>query len=263
MSVVFLDSAIVHYEVLGKGRPVFFLHGWVGSWKYWIPSMQVASTSYRAYALDLWGHGETAKNPQGYSLDQQADMLRGFMDKLGIGKIAIVGHGLGGLVAFNLAKRWPANVDRVMAVGSPVEYATLHTRLRTAASAAELADWLSNRSPEVAAALSDAHKCDPRAIAASVVSLQANNVFGSLRQTDIPCLFVYGQNDLAVPPPSAEKQAGLSDMMHNIVLEGSGHFPMMDEGQKFNRLLIDFLALPSGASPQELSLKEEWKRRVR
>ena len=52
-------------------------------------------------------------------------------------------------------------------------------------------------------------------------------------------------------------------MMHNIVLDGSGHFPMMDEAQKFNRLLIDFLALDSGASPQELQLKEEWKRRVR
>ena len=80
MSVVFLESAIVHYEVLGKGRPVFFLHGWVGSWKYWIPSMQVAATSYRAYALDLWGFGETAHNQQAYQLDQQMDLLRAFID---------------------------------------------------------------------------------------------------------------------------------------------------------------------------------------
>jgi hypothetical protein len=52
-------------------------------------------------------------------------------------------------------------------------------------------------------------------------------------------------------------------MMQHIVFEGSGHFPMMEETQRFNRLLIDFLALDSGASPQELQLKEEWKRRVR
>lgn len=263
MSVVFLDSAIVHYEVLGKGRPVFFLHGWVGSWKYWIPSMQVTSTSYRAYALDLWGYGETAKSPQGYGLDQQADMLRAFMDKMGIGKIALVGHGLGGLVAFNFAKRWPANVDRVMAIGSPIEYDALHTRVRTAASANDLMDWLASRTPETTAALSDSSKSDPLAIVGSMASLQTNNLFGAVRQTDIPCLFVYGQNDPAVPPPSGDKPIGLSHMMHQVVLEGSGHFPMLDEGQKFNRLLIDFLALQSGASPQELSLKEEWKRRVR
>lgn len=262
MSVVFLDSAIVHYEVLGKGRPVFFLHGWVGSWKYWIPTMQVASTSYRAYALDLWGFGETAKNPQGYSLDIQADMLRAFMEKMGIGKIALVGHGLGGLVALNFAKRWPQSVDRMMTINCPLEFDAVHVRMRTSAPA-DLVDWLSSRTPDSAAALSDAVKTDPQAIAASIDGLQSNNLFGAARQTNLPCLFVYGQNDPAIPPPSTEKQASLSHMMHQVVLDGSGHFPMMDESQKFNRLLIDFLALEPGASPQELQLKEEWKRRVR
>jgi hypothetical protein len=52
-------------------------------------------------------------------------------------------------------------------------------------------------------------------------------------------------------------------MMHSITLESSGHFPMLEETQVFNRLLVDFLALDSGASPQELEIKEEWKRRVR
>jgi hypothetical protein len=37
----------------------------------------------------------------------------------------------------------------------------------------------------------------------------------------------------------------------------------LDESSKFNRLLADFLALPSGESPRQLQLKEEWKRRVR
>ena len=262
MSVVFLDSAIVHYEVLGKGRPVFFLHGWVGSWKYWIPSMQVASTSYRAYALDLWGFGETAKSPVGYGIDIHATMIRNFMDKMGIGKIAIVGHGLGGLVGFYFARRWPESVDRMMALNCPLDFDTVNTRLRNG-TPADLVDWLSNRSPEATRALSDAAKTDPQVINGSMSSLQANNLFGAVRQTNLPCLFVYGQNDPAIPPPPAEKSAALSHMMHQIVLDGSGHFPMLDETQKFNRLLIDFLALDSGLSPQELQLKEEWKRRVR
>lgn len=263
MSVVFLDNAIVHYEVLGKGRPVFFLHGWVGSWKYWIPTLQVASTSYRAYALDLWGFGETAHNAMGYSLDQQSDMLRAFMDKMGIGKIAIVGHGLGALVAFHFARRFqPQNIlDRMMVVNCPVDYGDVSPRLLTS-TPAELADWLSNRTPELTSALSDAVKADPRAIAASMEGLQSNNLLGGARQTNLPCLLVYGQNDLAVPTPTAEK-LNLSHMMHSITLESSGHFPMLEETQVFNRLLVDFLALDSGVSPTELQLKEEWKRRVR
>jgi hypothetical protein len=51
--------------------------------------------------------------------------------------------------------------------------------------------------------------------------------------------------------------------MHQVNLEGTGHFPMVDNATQFNRLLTDFLALDSGASPRELQMKEEWKRRVR
>jgi len=55
----------------------------------------------------------------------------------------------------------------------------------------------------------------------------------------------------------------MSELVHQIVLEESGHFPMLDESARFNRLMTDFLALVSGDSPRELQLREEWKRRVR
>jgi hypothetical protein len=51
--------------------------------------------------------------------------------------------------------------------------------------------------------------------------------------------------------------------MHQVNLEGAGHFPMLDNPPQFHRLLTDFLALDTGASPRELQLEEEWKRRVR
>ena len=66
MSAIILEQEVVHYEVLGRGRPLIFLHGWVGSWRYWIPVMQAASLTFRAYALDQWGFGDTAKDPNRY-----------------------------------------------------------------------------------------------------------------------------------------------------------------------------------------------------
>ena len=148
MSALLLEGQIIHYEVLGRGRPIIFLHGWVGSWRYWISSMQVASTSFRAYALDLWGFGETARDPQKYSLSQQADLLNHFLDDLGVAKVAIVGHGLGALVGFTYASRWPTSVDRMMAVNCPLSYEAIDTRFRTTASIQELDSWLGSRSPE-------------------------------------------------------------------------------------------------------------------
>jgi 3-oxoadipate enol-lactonase len=260
LSAILLENSIVHYEVLGRGRPVIFLHGWVGSWKYWIASMQVASTSYRAYSLDLWGFGDTAHNTLKYSLDDQAKLLDAFLNELGIGKIALVGHGLGGLVAMKFASRFRQSVDRVMAVNCPLNFEAVNSRLRTV-QPQELSDWLSNRSPEASTALSDSSKADGKAIAASMAGLQAENIFGNFRSMDVPCLLVYGEKDQAITVPTYE--SATSTYTHQVILDGSGHFPMIEETIKFNRLLTDFLALDSGASPSELQMKEDWKRRVR
>ena len=222
--------------------------------------MQVASTSFRAYALDLWGFGDTAHNVLNYSLEQQVSLIDRFLMEMGIGKIALVGHGLGALVGMSFATRFPQSVDRVMVVSCPLDYAAVHTRLRTA-SPVELTEWLSSRTPESTTALVDAAKADPQAIAASMVGLQANNIFSSFRPLNIPCLLVYGDKDLGIATP--DEEFSLSTMTHQIELEGSGHFPMIDETVKFNRLLTDFLALESGLSPRELQMKEEWRRRVR
>jgi pimeloyl-ACP methyl ester carboxylesterase len=262
MSVIILNNAIVHYEALGRGRPIVFLHGWVGSWRYWISAMQVVSTSFRAYALDLFGFGDTAHLPMNYSLDQQALLLDRFLGEMGIGKIALVGHGLGALVGFAFIKQFPRSVDRIMAVNCPMSYEAVNVRMRTA-PLADLTAWLSNRSPEVSIALTDASKADPQAVSASMAGLQADNLFDHINGMDMPCLFVYGQNDPGISPPSAEAAASLPLMTHYVVLDEIGHFPMVEDPVRFNRLMTDFMALDSGLSPRELQLKEEWKRRVR
>ena len=262
MSAIILDGAMVHYEALGRGRPIVFLHGWVGSWRYWINSMQVASTSFRAYAVDLFGFGDTTRDPLRYSLDRQADLINRFLEEMGIGKVALVGHDLGALVAFSYVKQYPKSVDRMMAINCPLDYDSVNARMRTA-NMQELVDWLSSRSLEANSALADAAKADPQAVSASLAGLQATNPFSGIRDLGVPCLFVYGPNDPAVTMPSQDRYESFPNHMHQVNLEGAGHFPMIDNSAQFNRLMTDFLALDSGASPRELQLKEEWKRRVR
>ena len=263
MSAIILDGSMVHYEALGRGRPIIFLHGWVGSWRYWINAMQIASTSFRAYALDLFGFGDSVHDPLRYSLDRQADLVKHFLEEMGIGKVALVGHNLGALVGFSYLKQWPQSVDRIMAINCPIEYSSINARMRTAAIP-ELVDWLAARTPEATSALSDASKVDLQAVSASMAGLQANNnMLAGIRDLNVPCLFVSSPNDPAITMLSQEKIDSFPNHIHQVNLEGTGHFPMIDNPTQFNRLLTDFLALDSGASPRELQLKEEWKRRVR
>jgi len=262
MSAVILQDEIVHYEVLGRGRPLFFLHGWVGSWRYWIPSMQAASISYRTYAIDFWGFGDSAKNPAKYGIQQQISLLVDFLEKMGIGKIALVGHGLGAVVGLTFTAQYPASVDRIMAISLPIGNGTINPRLYSE-SPANLAEWLFGRLPAADAARAEATKTDAQAIVASLENLDRLNLAELSGRMSTPCLFVHGANDPAVTAPRFEDFGFFPEQAHQISFEQSGHFPMLEETSKFNRLMADFLALPSGESPRQLQLKEEWKRRVR
>jgi pimeloyl-ACP methyl ester carboxylesterase len=262
MSAVILQDEIVHYEVLGRGRPIIFLHGWVGSWRYWIPAMQSASVGFRAYALDLWGFGDTGRNQQYYTMEGQVDLLDLFFQAMGIGKVALVGHGLGAVIALQYAARFHRLVDRLMVVALPERANHLNGRLNST-SPADLAEWLLGHDPLHEAARSEANKADPSAVLTSLAALSQIELERLPLNLSTPCLMVYGQNDPLVAGPSLEQSNTLPEHIHQVVFEGAGHFPMLDDSSKFNRLLGDFLALASGESPRQLQLKEEWKRRVR
>jgi pimeloyl-ACP methyl ester carboxylesterase len=261
MSAIILEGGILHYEVIGRGRPIIFLHGWVGSWRYWVPAMQTASTNFRAYALDFWGFGDSARDVSRYTIDQQVTLIDRFMNELGIGKIAIVGHGIGAIVGLHFAMRSPSSVDRIMAVDLPLDFNAINTRLR-AGVIPDLTDWMLAKTPASDPARADAVKADPLAVTTSFSNPEHYNITSRLAQFRTPTLLVYGQNDPAITVPNPDA-LGLSSMTHAIVLEQSGHFPMLDETPAFNRLLTDFLALESGETPSDLQLKEEWKRRIR
>ena len=120
MSAITTGGNLVHYEVLGRGRPVILVHGWIGSWRYWIPTMQVLQIKYRVYALDLYGFGDSAKNPQRYSIEHQIALLDDFMQQLGIPKAAMIGHGLGALIVAEFARRYPDRVPRMLVASAPL-----------------------------------------------------------------------------------------------------------------------------------------------
>lgn len=120
MSAITIGGDLIHYEVLGRGRPVLLLHGWVGSWRYWVPTMQQLQLKYRVYALDMYGFGDTGKNPQKYTLDHQVQLLFEFLNGMAIPKAAFIGHGLGALVTSEFARLYPDKAPRILLVSTPL-----------------------------------------------------------------------------------------------------------------------------------------------
>lgn len=262
MSAIIVEDDVVHYEVLGRGRPLIFVHGWLGSWRYWIPTMQVLSSEFRTYALDLWGFGDSAKRPDRYSLDAQAELLKGFMDRLAILKAAFIGHGLGGAVLAHFARKYPELADRVMGVSVPLTSTAIHESL-LGTPLPTLVETYIGRGPQAEPISREVAKTDVAAVETSIRALLTVDLSQSMEQLRLPYLLVYGEKDTLISAPSNGLMDYLTNNVHSLELEESRHFPMLDEAAKFNRLLVDFLSLKSGESLTNLELKEEWQRRVR
>lgn len=120
MSAITINRDLIHYEKLGRGRPVILIHGWIGSWRYWIPLMQKLHTQFSVYTLDLIGFGDSSKTEEHYSIEFQVKMLEQFMEQLGIPKAAVVGHGLGAMVVTEFTLRNPDKVARLLLVSIPL-----------------------------------------------------------------------------------------------------------------------------------------------
>lgn len=120
MSAISVDGDLVHYEVLGRGRAVVLVHGWFGSWRYWIPIMQQLHLKYRVYAVDLFGFGDSAKNPERYGIDHQVRLISDLMSQLGLKKAAMIGHGLGAHVLTEFAQRNQDKVARLLLTSAPL-----------------------------------------------------------------------------------------------------------------------------------------------
>jgi len=111
--------------------------------------------------------------------------------------------------------------------------------------------------------LQDFSRPDPQAVEANRRTVREMTWGEVVRGLCMPCLLVYGAEDPSVRPLTAQNMQGWPDSVGCVKLDGCGHFPMLEDAARFNRLLADFLMLGVGESPRMLQVKEGWRRRVR
>jgi pimeloyl-ACP methyl ester carboxylesterase len=259
MSSIITDQGIVHYEVYGHGRPVILLHGWLGSWGLWQETMAYLGASYRTYALDFWGFGESGKKRETYSISDFVILVDQFMEQLGIARAPLVGHSMGGTVSLYVAIKYPERVSKVVVIGSPVVGSSLAWPLKLAGYRG-VAFMLFNmmgpfrvfmkyfysrqicrdeRFPEMMD--HDLSKTTVEAFLRSITSLRRTDLIPMLDQVRVPVLGMYGATDKIVDP--MQWQPMQKGIPHALIerFPTAGHFPMLEEPIIFSQKLKAFL----------------------
>jgi pimeloyl-ACP methyl ester carboxylesterase len=266
MSAVVIDGGLVHYEAFGRGRPVLFLHGWLGSWRYWMSTMEAISDRYRTYALDLWGFGDSDKSKPRYEVSDYVALVNNFVDNMGIREAPIIGHSLGATIALEYAARYPDRTKKVMAVSLPMTPDSISRKLIEFTNRSVMSKMLWWRQGSYKEIEKEAEKAAENAITTSVQSVAQLDVKSRIhllaQSADSMLLAVYGEKDDMIDPnPNRELNGSVWRNIRPIGLADSKHFPMLEDSAKFTRLLQDFLDVADDLSV--LELKEEWRRRTR
>ncbi|HEC34446.1 MAG TPA: alpha/beta fold hydrolase [Chloroflexi bacterium] len=259
MSSIVTDRGVVHYEAYGRGLPVILLHCWLGSWSYWLSTMEILSDTYKTYALDFWGFGESGVKGEHFRVPDYVEMVIQFMDRLGLERAPVMGHSMGGTVSMSLALAHPERVRKMAVVGSPIAGDGLALMLRLAArkSLAALAYRLPGALPLGVRIFSpfltrdwrtwyrmfeqDLSRTTLESFHYSIASLRRTDLRPRLGEIRVPVLGIYGRNDRIVNPDQGELLAKGVVPAQIAYFERSGHFPMLDEPDRFHRVLRDFL----------------------
>src|SRR5262245_2623032 len=115
-----VDGLTLHYVTAGRGPAVVLVHGLGGFAESWRHNISAISRVATVFAVDLPGFGRSSKPPARYRLADSARALHGFIQAMGLDRVAVVGHSLGAAVSLTYALTHPARVERVALLGGLV-----------------------------------------------------------------------------------------------------------------------------------------------
>ncbi len=118
VKVMTLHGDRVAYRDEGRGEVVLLIHGMGGSSNTWDSVIPLLAKKYRVIAPDLLGHGQSDKPRGDYSVGAFAVLLRDLLDELGITRVTVVGHSLGGGIAMQFAHQHRQYCDRIVLISS-------------------------------------------------------------------------------------------------------------------------------------------------
>jgi len=108
------------YTIQGKGPVALLIHGWPQTQDAWRHVVPLLTDYHTVITVDLPGIGNSGPSKEGYSKKELARYIHDLIVKLGYSKIAVIGHDIGGQVAYAYAKQYSAEVEAAVIIDVPI-----------------------------------------------------------------------------------------------------------------------------------------------
>src|SRR4051812_7678272 len=268
-----LHGHCVAYRSAGSGPVIVLVHGITSTSETWERVMPALAKQFTVIAPDLLGHGGSAKPRGDYSLGAYASGVRDLLIALGHERATFVGHSLGGGVAMQLAYQFPERCERLVLIDSGGLGSEVNLLLRMATlpgsefvlpllaseqvlgvgrGVGRIFGRLGLRVGTDIAEMARGHAslADRDARAAFVHTLRtivdptgqrvsANDRLYLAEQ--VPFLIIWGRRDRIIPVAHAHAVHERVPTSQLEIFEDAGHFPHVDDPQRFIEVLTEFM----------------------
>jgi pimeloyl-ACP methyl ester carboxylesterase len=249
-----LGDINIHYESTGQGpTAVVLIHGWTCDHTFWRLNAPALTKQRRVLAIDLPGHGKSSKPQIGYTMSLFARAVEAVMRQAKVDRAVLVGHSMGVPVIRQFHREFPGKVTGLVMVdgGVPRDPGTEEARRRAAsrftgddfketASKAIDSMFVEATTPALREEIKQKMLATPRHVMASAYAEIFEPSTRTLDRVEAPVLFVFARR---TAPPSDQEQflRGLFPKLAYEPMDGVGHFLMMEQPERFNRILLEFL----------------------
>lgn len=247
-----IDGLKLNFIVEGKGDNVVILHGWGANINTVMPIFNILKDKFKVHAIDLPGFGESEEPKEPIDSFRYADIVKTYMDKLGIEDVILIGHSFGGKLSIILGNKYPQLVKKIVLVNSAglipkrgVKYYIKVYSFKTLKFLYKnIFFWLKDEKKMEKFYKkfgSTDYKESSGIMRKILVKVVNENLRPLLKEIEAPTLLIWGNEDTATPLYMGKimekeiKDAGL------VVLEGTGHYSYLDDYQRFSVILKAFL----------------------
>jgi pimeloyl-ACP methyl ester carboxylesterase len=243
------DGVKIAYADQGRGAvAVVFIHGGLADRTFWAPQFAELAGRFRLVALDLGGHGASGLNRKAWTIASWAGDVVAVADALDLQRIVLVGNSLGGPVALEAAALLRGRVIGVIGVD------TLHDatqQIPREAAHAQAEAWRTNFAgachamaealfhpgthPELQEWAEKRMRAASPAMAVGMMeSFGGYDLAAAFRNADVPIRAINGD----LWPTGIEVNRTIAPDFDAVIMNGAGHYPMLERPAEFDRLLV-------------------------
>lgn len=251
----------LYYEESGEGPSVLLIHGLAGDVSAWRPQIDALSGSYRVIAFDNRGAGRSVQVDEPESTEAMAGDTLELLDALEVERTQVVGRSMGGAIAQHMALTAPDRIDSLVLCASFAKLDDLGRRVLT--NMREVLEWrdswddharhsvanfvsadFHNRNPEIVARIERLIGGETRLPACYVQQNHAcheHDTLDRLGEIEIPTLVLNGGRDPICSPTCTEWMVERLPNVERATYEGSSHFFLIEEPERFATDLASWL----------------------